>query len=159
MLIMAWGRSYKLPYIIVRPTNNYGIGQYVEKLIPKTCKFLTVGKKIDLHNNGTPVRTWLHASDTAQAIITIIEAGVVNEIYNISGPYQTENINVVEKILKLYKLSGDTEEYITHMERQGQDVRYSIDDSKLRALGWKPNADFDQELNVIVKYYKNNFIW
>jgi len=159
MLIMAWGRSYKLPYVIVRPTNNYGIGQYVEKLIPKTCKFLTVGKKIDLHNNGTPVRTWLHASDTAQAIITIIEAGVVNEIYNISGPYQTENINVVEKILKLYKLSGDTEEYITHMERQGQDVRYSIDDSKLRALGWEPNAEFDCELNIIVNYYKNNFIW
>jgi dTDP-glucose 4,6-dehydratase len=159
MLIMAWGRSYKLPYVIVRPTNNYGIGQYVEKLIPKTCKFLTVGKKIDLHNNGTPVRTWLHASDTAQAIITIIEAGVVNEIYNISGPYQTENINVVEKILKLYKLSGDTEDYITHMERQGQDVRYSIDDSKLRALGWKPKAEFDHELNIIVKYYKNNFIW
>jgi dTDP-glucose 4,6-dehydratase len=159
MLIMAWGRSYKLPYVIVRPTNNYGIGQYVEKLIPKTCKFLTVGKKIDLHNNGTPVRTWLHASDTAQAIITIIEAGVVNEIYNISGPYQTENINVVEKILKLYKLSGDTEDYITHMERQGQDVRYSIDDSKLRALGWEPKAEFDHELNIIVKYYKNNFIW
>jgi len=159
MLIMAWGRSYKLPYVIVRPTNNYGIGQYVEKLIPKTCKFLTVGKKIDLHNNGTPVRTWLHASDTAQAIITIIEAGVVNEIYNISGPYQTENINVVEKILKLYRLSGDTEEYITHMERQGQDVRYSIDDSKLRALGWEPTAEFDHELNIIVKYYKNNFIW
>jgi dTDP-glucose 4,6-dehydratase len=159
MLIMAWGRSYKLPYIIVRPTNNYGIGQYVEKLIPKTCKFLTVGKKIDLHNNGTPVRTWLHASDTAQAIITIIEAGVVNEIYNISGPYQTENINVVEKILKLHKLTGNTEDYITHMERQGQDVRYSIDDSKLKDLGWAPKADFDHELNIIVKYYKNNFIW
>lgn len=159
MLIMAWGRSYKLPYVIVRPTNNYGIGQYVEKLIPKTCKFLTVGKKIDLHNNGTPVRTWLHASDTAQAIITIIEAGVINEIYNISGPYQTQNINVVEKILKLYKLTGDTEDYITHMERQGQDVRYSIDDSKLKKLGWEPKADFDHELGVIVKYYKNNFIW
>jgi dTDP-glucose 4,6-dehydratase len=159
MLIMAWGRSYKLPYIIVRPTNNYGIGQYVEKLIPKTCKFLTVGKKIDLHNKGTPVRTWLHASDTAQAIITIIEAGVVNEIYNISGPYQTENINVVEKILKLHKLTDNTENYITHMERQGQDVRYSIDDSKLKDLGWEPKADFDHELNIIVKYYKNNFIW
>lgn len=159
MLIMAWGRSYKLPYVIVRPTNNYGIGQYVEKLIPKTCKFLTVGKKIDLHNNGTPVRTWLHASDTAQAIITIIEAGVVNEIYNISGPYQTQNINVVEKILNLFKLKGNTEDYITHMERQGQDVRYSIDDSKLRELGWEPTADFDHELNIIVKYYKNNFIW
>lgn len=159
MLIMAWGRSYKLPYVIVRPTNNYGIGQYVEKLIPKTCKFLTVGKKIDLHNNGTPVRTWLHASDTARAVITIIEAGVVNEIYNISGNYQTENINVVQKILNLFKLKGSHEDYTTHMERQGQDVRYSIDDSKLKALGWEPKADFDKELKDIVKYYKNNFIW
>jgi len=159
MLIMAWGRSHKLPYIIVRPTNNYGIGQYVEKLIPKACKFLTVGKKIDLHNNGTPVRTWLHASDTASAVITIIESGVVNEIYNISGSYQTENINVVNKILKLFSAKGATEKYITHMERQGQDVRYSINDDKLKELGWSPKADFDTELKKIVKYYKNNFIW
>lgn len=159
MLIMAWGRSHKLPYVIVRPTNNYGIGQYVEKLIPKTCKFLTVGKKVDLHNNGTPVRTWLHASDTANAVITIIEAGVVNEIYNISGNHQTENINVVKKILELFKVKGSYENYITHMERQGQDVRYSIDDSKLQALGWKPKAVFDKELKKIVKYYKDNFIW
>ena len=144
MLVMAWGRSHKLPYVIVRPTNNYGIGQYVEKLIPKSCKFLTVGKKIDLHNNGTPVRTWLHASDTANAVTTIIEAGVVNEIYNISGPYQTENINVVKKILELHGHTSDPFEYITHMERQGQDVRYSIDDSKLQALGWKPVAVFEE---------------
>lgn len=159
MLVMAWGRSHKLPYVIVRPTNNYGIGQYVEKLIPKSCKFLTVGKKIDLHNNGTPVRTWLHASDTANAVTTIIEAGVVNEIYNISGPYQTENINVVKKILELHGHTSDPFEYITHMERQGQDVRYSIDDSKLQALGWKPVAVFEEELVKIVDYYKNNFIW
>jgi dTDP-glucose 4,6-dehydratase len=159
MLIMAWGRSYKLPYVIVRPTNNYGIGQYVEKLIPKTCKFLTVGKKIDLHNNGTPVRTWLHAGDTARAVITIIESGVTNEIYNISGNYQTENINVVKKILDLFKIKGSYEDYTTHMERQGQDVRYSIDDSKLKALGWEPKAKFDKELKDIVKYYKKNFIW
>ena len=159
MLVMAWGRSHKLPYVIVRPTNNYGIGQYVEKLIPKSCKFLTVGKKIDLHNNGTPVRTWLHASDTANAVTTIIEAGVVNEIYNISGPYQTENINVVKKILELHGHTSDPFDYIIHMERQGQDVRYSIDDSKLQALGWKPVAVFDEELVKIVDYYKNNFIW
>jgi dTDP-glucose 4,6-dehydratase len=143
----------------VRPTNNYGIGQYVEKLIPKTCKFLTVGKKVDLHNNGTPVRTWLHASDTASAVTKIIEAGVVNEIYNISGNYQTENMTVVKKILALFKVKGKEEDYITHMERQGQDVRYSIDDSKLKGLGWKPKADFDTELKEIVKYYKKNFIW
>jgi dTDP-glucose 4,6-dehydratase len=88
MLVLAWARTYNLPYIIVRPTNNYGIGQYVEKLIPKSCKMLHLGKKISLHNNGTPIRNWLHAQDTANAIITIIESGVQNEIYNIAGGFE-----------------------------------------------------------------------
>jgi dTDP-glucose 4,6-dehydratase len=131
----------------------------VEKLIPKTCKFLTIGRKVDLHNNGTPVRTWLHAADTARAVLTIIDAGVQNEIYNISGSYQTENINVVRKILALYGVRDNIENYIEPLERAGQDVRYSIDDTKLKKLGWQPRAEFDKELAKIVKYYKNNFIW
>ena len=159
MLVLAWGRTHNIPYVIVRPTNNYGIGQYVEKLIPKTCKFLTIGRKVDLHNNGTPVRTWLHAADTARAVLTIIDAGVQNEIYNISGSYQTENINVVRKILALYGVRDNIENYIEPLERAGQDVRYSIDDIKLKKLGWQPRAEFDKELAKIVKYYKNNFIW
>ena len=72
-LILAWARTYNIPYLIVRPTNNYGIGQYVEKLIPKTCKFLTIGRKIPLHNGGTPIRNWLHANDTAKGVIKIIK--------------------------------------------------------------------------------------
>ena len=159
MLVQAWGRTHKIPYVIVRPTNNYGIGQYVEKLIPKTCKHLTVGRKIDLHNNGTPVRTWLHSEDTARAIVTIVNAGVRNEIYNISGPYQTENINVVKKILELHGIRDGIDNYIEPLDRQGQDVRYAVDDSKLKKLGWQPQAEFDKELKKIVKYYKNNFIW
>jgi dTDP-glucose 4,6-dehydratase len=158
MLVLAWGRTYNLPYIIVRPTNNYGIGQYVEKLIPKTCKFMQVGRKVDLHNKGTPIRTWLHAKDTAQAIIAIINAGVVNEIYNISGNYETQNIVVVNKILKHFGLDN-SEGHIEDLTRIGQDVRYSIDDTKLRKLGWLATADFDTELALIVQYYKDNFIW
>jgi dTDP-glucose 4,6-dehydratase len=72
MLVLAWGRTYNIPYVIVRPTNNYGVGQYVEKLIPKACKYMMLGRKIPLHNNGTPIRNWLHAADTAEAVITII---------------------------------------------------------------------------------------
>ena len=83
-LILAWSRTYKIPYIIVRPTNNYGVGQYVEKLIPKSCKYLTLDRKIPLHNGGSPIRNWLHAADTAEAVITIIESGVQNEIFNIA---------------------------------------------------------------------------
>ena len=77
MLVIAWARTYNLPYVIVRPTNNYGIGQYTEKFIPHAIKYLTLGKKVLLHNKGTPRRTWLHASDTASAVITIIEKGIV----------------------------------------------------------------------------------
>jgi dTDP-glucose 4,6-dehydratase len=159
MLIMAWGRTYDLPYVIVRPTNNYGIGQYVEKLIPKTVKYLSVGKRVDLHNNGTPVRTWLHAEDTARAVITIINSGVTNDIFNISGNYEEQNIVVVRKIVQLMFGHQDIDQYITKAERPGQDLRYAIDDSKLKDLGWIPQADFDQELADIVKYYTNNFVW
>jgi dTDP-glucose 4,6-dehydratase len=159
MLIMAWGRTYDLPYVIVRPTNNYGIGQYVEKLIPKTVKYLSVGKRVDLHNNGTPVRTWLHAEDTARAVITIINSGVTNDIFNISGNYEEQNIVVVRKIVQLMFGHQDIDQFITKAERPGQDLRYAIDDSKLKALGWIPQADFDKELADIVKYYTNNFVW
>ena len=159
MLVVAWSRTYGLPYVILRPTNNYGIGQYVEKLIPKSVKYLSVGRKIDLHNNGTPIRTWLHAEDTANAVITIIESGVTNEIFNISGNYEEKNIEVVKKIIKL--VNGDTEiqQHLTDMIRPGQDLRYSINDTKLKALGWSAKANFDIELEKIVEYYKRNFIW
>jgi dTDP-glucose 4,6-dehydratase len=159
MLVLAWARTYKVPYVIVRPTNNYGIGQYVEKLVPKTVKYLSIGRKIDLHDKGRPRRTWLHASDTANAVISIINAGTVNEIYNISGNYETDNLTVVNKILNLMDLKEPTEHYVVDFVRPGQDVRYAINDDKLKALGWSPKADFDVELAKIVEYYKTNFVW
>ncbi len=159
-LVLAWARTYDLPYIIVRPTNNYGVGQYVEKLIPKSCKYLHLGKRIPLHNNGTPIRNWLHAQDTANAIITIIESGITNEIYNIAGGFEQENIVTVKKIIKEYLGEVDYASYIDmSINRKGQDVRYALDDSKLRKLGWGPIKVFDQELPKIVEYYKDKFIW
>jgi dTDP-glucose 4,6-dehydratase len=159
MLVLAWGRTYNLPYVIVRPTNNYGVGQYVEKLIPKTCKYLKLDKKVPLHNNGTPIRNWLHAHDTARAIITIINKEVQNEIYNIAGGFEQSNYDTVAKVIKAYN-GGDIENHLDlTYSRIGQDVRYALDDSKLRALGWEPKMNFDEELPHIVEYYKNKFIW
>jgi dTDP-glucose 4,6-dehydratase len=158
MLVTAFGRTYNIPYVIVRPTNNYGIGQYTEKFIPHTIKYLSLGKPAPLHDAGTPRRTWLHASDTAAAIITIIEAGVVNEIYNISGNHEEQNLVVANQILKLMGLKGD-QWLDLGVTRQGQDVRYSVDDSKLKKLGWYPKAKFNSELKDIVKYYRKNFVW
>tara|TARA_Y100001972_G_scaffold126842_1_gene181791 strand:+ start:114 stop:1061 length:948 start_codon:yes stop_codon:yes gene_type:complete len=158
-LILAWARTYNLPYVIVRPTNNYGEGQYVEKLIPKAIKYLELGKKIPLHNNGDPVRTWLHAEDTARAILTIIDNNKTNEIYNISGGYEQTNLETIKKILNIYNITDIYSKLDLTYSRPGQDVRYSLDDSKLRSIGWTPKKDFDNELDNIVTYYKNKFIW
>jgi dTDP-glucose 4,6-dehydratase len=161
-LIMAWSRTYDLPYVIVRPTNNYGCGQYVEKLIPKACKFLSLKRKIPLHNNGTPIRNWLHAKDTARAVVKIIESDVKNEIFNIAGGFEQSNIETVEKIINEFygKEFEDYSSFINFdVHRPGQDVRYALDDSKIKALGWKPECFFDEEIKTIVKYYKENFMW
>ena len=161
MLILAWARTYKVPYVIVRPTNNYGIGQYVEKFIPKSIKALTLNRPIPLHDAGKPRRTWLHVSDTAQAVITIINTGVQNEIYNISGNYEEENLFIAKQII--IEVKGRVDRYEPFLDlsinRPGQDVRYAINDSKLKALGWAPRANFNKELIQIVDYYQENFIW
>ena len=160
MLVLAWARTFKVPYIILRPTNNYGIGQYVEKLIPLICKCLLLDKKIPLHNRGTPRRVWLNAKDTANAVVTVIEKQVVNEIYNVSGNFETENFDVVKRIVKLIKNEDDPTPYcnLAH-SRPGQDIRYSLDDSKIKSLGWKCECEFDKELPDVVDYYMKNFIW
>ncbi len=120
-------------------------------------------RKIPLHNDGTPVRNWLHAKDTAEGIITIINSGVKNEIYNIAGGFEQSNIDTVRKIISEYfgELSLDyKEKYLDFsIQRVGQDVRYALNDNKLRSLGWSPQCQFDEELKPIVKFYKNNFIW
>lgn len=171
-LITAWGRTYNIPYVILRPTNNYGIGQYVEKLIPKAIKYLNLGKPIPLHDQGTPIRNWLHAADTANAVTTIVESGVKNEIYNICGGFEQKNLDTVNKILILYYgedealketfpyFDEDKNKFLDFSySRQGQDVRYALNDDKLRSLGWSPEKVFDDELPAIVEYYRKNFIW
>jgi dTDP-glucose 4,6-dehydratase len=161
-LIIAWSRTYGIPYNIIRPTNNYGIGQYVEKLIPKACKFIGLGRKIPLHNQGTPIRNWLHAKDTANAVLAIIESGKTNQIYNVAGGFEQSNFETVKKIVDVYfdnKVS-DYDNFINFsIERPGQDVRYALNDDKIRSIGWKPQCVFDHEIISIVEYYKNNFIW
>jgi len=160
-LILAWNRTYSIPYIIVRPTNNYGIGQYTEKLIPKSIKYLQLGRKIPLHNNGTPKRMWLHVEDTATAIITIIKSGTKNEIFNISGNIELKNIDVVTEIISnFYEKDYRVLDYLDlSYSRAGQDCRYSIDDNKLKLLGWMPTAKFSEKLKQIVKETKDKFIW
>jgi len=161
MLINAWARTYGIEYIILRPTNNYGIGQYPEKLIPLSVKNLERGKKIKLHDQGAPTRNWLHADDTAEAVMAIIDSGNVNEIYNVAGGFEQSNAETVKAIIGAYFGTDDNwEQYVdldTH--REGQDVRYALNDRKLKNLGWSPKKNFNEEIKKIVEHYKNNFIW
>lgn len=161
MLVLAWSRTYRIEYNIIRPTNNYGIGQYPEKLIPVSVKCLQRGLKIKLHDEGEPIRNWLHAADTAEAVITIIEKGAKNQIYNVAGGFEQKNKQTVKKIIQCY--FGDDRDYSDYADlcykRKGQDVRYSLDDSKLRSLDWKPEKKFDNEIKEIVEHYKNYFRW
>ena len=161
MLIQSWHRTFNVPYVILRPSNNYGIGQYVEKFIPKACKYLHLGKRVPMHERGTPIRTWLHAQDTADAVMLLITKDILNETFNISSTYSDTNLNVFKQILSCYNLNAKKyKDYVDFdVKRSGQDVRYSIDDNKLRALGWSNQKNFAEELPAIVSYYKWNFIW
>lgn len=121
---------------------------------------MNLNRRIPLHNNGIPIRNWLHAQDTADAIIKIINEGVTNEIYNICGGFEQNNLTTVKKIIDLLFNDKNIDKYIdTDYHRIGQDMRYAIDDSKLRNLGWESKKLFNDELFLIVEYYKKKFIW
>ncbi len=153
MLIMSWGRTYGVPFSIIRPTNNYGMHQYPEKLIPKSCFRMRRGKPALLHGDGSYRRCWLHAEDTVDAIFTVLEKGVENEIYNASGDLELKNIDVVKKIASILKVPEE-KAWIFIDDRSGQDIRYSVDDAKLKKLGWRPKRNFDAELETIVSEYQ-----
>lgn len=161
MLVLSWARTYGLEYMILRPTNNYGKRQYPEKLIPLAVFNLLRNKKIKLHNNGTPVRSWIHVEDTAEAIMHIIENGKINEKYNISANFEQSNNETVKKIVEVfYDKEFDFKTVVDYSyKRIGQDIRYSLNVDKLSALGWKSKKIFDLEIKDIVDFYKKDYTW
>lgn len=166
LLIQAYSRTYGIDYIIARPSNNYGYFQYPEKLIPLAVKRLSRGKKIKLHDEGKPIRTWTHSEDTADAIMTLYEKAERNRIYNISSEYEQTNLETVNKILSAYFMGNlkrkvpDANQFLDFTyNRPGQDVRYAISCEPLKNLGWSPQKDFDKELLELVQHYKKEFRW
>lgn len=163
-LIFAWGRTFNLDFVILRPTNNYGTHQFQEKLIPKTLSLLKRNKKIPLHNKGTPVRTWLHVSDTANFVNIILEKNITKGIFNLSGNVKKQNIEVVSNIINKY-LNKDLSEtelksyFDLSFERAGQDIRYSVSCAKANDLGWYSQADFDEKIHEIVEFYRDKEIF
>ena len=149
MLVTSWGRTYGIEWNILRPTNNYGEQQYPEKLIPKSSWRMRRGQPALMHGDGSYVRSWLHAEDTVDAILTVIEKGQRNRVYNIGSDTELKNIDVLRAIAGHLGVPEE-KAWVSTGNRAGQDVRYSLDDSALRALGWAPTRKFFEELPRIV---------
>jgi len=149
--------TYGLPVIITRCTNNYGPYQYPEKLIPLFITNLLEEKKVSVYGSGTNVRDWIHVMDHCRAIDCVLDNGTPGDVYNIGGNNERSNIEITHKILKLLDKDDSFIEYVK--DRPGHDFRYSLDSSKLKTLGWKPEYTFDQGLRETVEWYNSNAWW
>ena len=151
--VTSWYNTYGLPYLITSSSNNYGVGQHEEKLIPKVVTNALKDKITYMHDGGEQIRDWIHVQDHCDAIWTLDKQNVLNDKFNIGGSCELQNIEVTKKILDLlnkpHSLIG-----ISH-ERPGVDKRYGTDFSKLtERTGWVPKIKFDEGLQETVNFYK-----
>ena len=157
-LVYAYNQTYGLPVNIVRPSNNFGPNQYPEKLIPVMIIKALRDEKLPVYGDGKQVRDWLYVRNTARAIEVILERAPISEVYNIAGRNERENIFMVKNILERLGKSAELINYVK--DRPGHDVRYSLDDSKLRnELGFSPEKDFESNLKETIDWYVNNQEW
>ncbi|MEM3431477.1 MAG: dTDP-glucose 4,6-dehydratase [Candidatus Micrarchaeia archaeon] len=154
---LAYSRTYGLNISITRCTNNYGPFQLPEKLIPKTIIRAIKNMKIPVYGNGMQIRDWIYVDDHCRAIETVAKKGIKGKIYNVSAGNEITNIEVVKKILKILDKSENLIKYVK--DRPGHDVRYSLNSTKLRELGWKPQISFDEGIERTVNWYLNNKDW
>ena len=160
LMAQSYLHSYKMPIVITRGNNVYGRNQYPEKLIPRFIKLLKENKKVTIQGNGSSVRAFLHAYDTAKAFEVILEKGFVGEIYNIGCDEKMEYsvLDVAKILIKLIKKSENYDDYIEYIEdRPYNDMRYYISNQKLKNLGWNIEVDLLSGLNDLINDYKINF--
>ena len=158
LLVMAYYRTYELPVTISRCSNNYGPYQFPEKLIPLMIVSCLNDKFLPVYGEGINVRDWLYVEDHCKAIDLIIHSGRVGEVYNVGGQNEMRNIDIVKLICKeLIK----PESLITHVtDRQGHDLRYAIDTTKIyNELGWLPGTKFEEGIKKTIQWYLDNRCW
>lgn len=153
MLCLAYKRTYKMPVLITRCSNNYGTHQFPEKLIPYFIKTLLSGERVPVYGDGQNVRDWLHVKDHCKAIDLVLHKGEIGEVYNIGGNQEYTNLEITKKLLKEMGHGEDKIQYVT--DRPGHDLRYAIDASKIKKeLGWKPEVEFEQGFKEMIQWYK-----
>ena len=157
MMVGAYVATHGVPALITRGSNTYGPYQYPEKFLPLATTNVLEGRPIPVYGDGLQVRDWLHARDHAAGIEMVLRAGNVGEVYNIAGGNERENIEIARTILTELDAPADMLQHVT--DRKGHDRRYSMDCSKLQALGWKPEYDFDAGLRETIHWYREHPNW
>ncbi|MGR6912922.1 dTDP-glucose 4,6-dehydratase [[Actinomadura] parvosata] len=157
LIARAYAITYGLNVSITRCGNNYGPRQYPEKLIPLFVTNLLRGRKVPLYGDGGNVRDWIHVEDHCAGIRLVAEKGEPGEVYHIAGTAELTNKELTARLLEACGRGWDMVEYVA--DRKGHDRRYSLDDSKLRALGYRPEVPFEQGLKDTVRWYATHRDW
>jgi UDP-glucose 4,6-dehydratase len=154
-IVKSYTLSFGMPCIITRGNNVYGRYQYPEKVIPRFIMLLTRGQKMTIQGSGKNTRTFIHALDVASAFTTIVEKGVIGEIYNIGCRDEYSVKEIAERTCAILHPGADVEDFITYVpDREFNDLRYDIDSDKLKALGWEQKVKFDDGFTDTVRWYQ-----
>jgi dTDP-glucose 4,6-dehydratase len=157
LLVPAYVRTYGVNASVTRGSNTYGPNQYPEKFVPLFVTNALDGEALPLYGDGKQVRDWLFVEDHCSGIELVLRDGRAGEIYNVGGGDERYNIDVAEKLLEL---TGADRSLLRRVDdRPGHDRRYSVDTSKLRAMGWAPETTFDDGLRQTVDWYRDNRAW
>jgi dTDP-glucose 4,6-dehydratase len=157
LLVASYRHTYGLETLICRGSNNYGPYQYPEKLIPLMILNALHADPLPVYGDGQQVRNWIHVEDFARGIGTVLERGVPGEVYNVGGPDEAPNLEVVERIIEYTGADPELIAYVT--DRPGHDRRYSLSSEKVRALGWEARVRFADGLRRTVDWYRDNAWW
>jgi dTDP-glucose 4,6-dehydratase len=158
LLALGYHKTYKLPVIVTRASNNYGPYQFPEKLIPLMISNALENKALPVYGDGMQIRDWLYVEDHCRALLAVLEKGRDGEIYNIGGNCSLPNKSVVQQILTITGRPASLIEYVT--DRPGHDRRYALSSAKLfKETGWTPQMDFERGLAATVEWYRSNPEW
>ncbi|MBN2143127.1 MAG: dTDP-glucose 4,6-dehydratase [Candidatus Aureabacteria bacterium] len=156
-LAYSYWKTYQLPVVVTRCSNNYGPYQYPEKLIPLFVTNALENKKLPLYGDGLNRRDWIHVLDHCEAVWFLTEKGENGETYNIAGRNELTNLVLTRMILDEFNLDPSMIQPVK--DRPGHDRRYAIDDSRLRKLGWTSQIPFEKGLKETLQWYKENTAW
>lgn len=150
-LAQAYHETYGLPVLITRTSNNYGPRQNAEKLIPKFIERAAAGKSLPVYGDGSNIREWIYVEDNCRAQEVVLEKGDVGEVYNVGSGEERTNLEVTESILEMVGASDVQIEFVE--DRAGHDLRYALDTTKVKSLGWESEWTFEDGLERTVEYY------